>query len=213
MFIGEDVNVTLVGMVWEPTQDVTNDTTLFYDTFVNGMLEASGNFSLADVDRELPSELFCGTVSGDAKGTTTITVVLSLDDVIYDDPPAENSYQTYAPGLSIIPLIIVLVLAMTTRMVEFSLYMGVFVGACIISGNINDGFTSTLDTYILGALADADHVYVILFTLFLSGLVGMMVRLLSSTLWCSRCTLYNVSDFSTIIMNLVYVYNSKSQVV
>ena len=182
MFTGEEVNVTLEGMVWEPKQNATNDTTLFYDTFVNGMLEDSGNFSLADVGRELPSELFCGTVSSGTKGTTTITVVLSLDDVIYDDPPAENSYQTYAPGLSIVPLLIVLILAMTTRMVEFSLYMGVFVGACIISGNINDGFTSTLDTYILGALADADHVYVILFTLFLSGLVGMMVRILSSPL-------------------------------
>jgi hypothetical protein len=184
MFIGEGVNVTLVGITWEPKENVTNDTTLFFDTFVNGALAASGNFSLADVGRELPSELFCGTVSSSVKGTTTITVILSLDDVIYDDPPAENSFQTYSPGLSIVPLIIILILAMMTRMVEFSLYMGVFVGACIINGNINKGFTSTLDTYILGALADADHVYVILFTLFLSGLVGMMVRLFFAILMC-----------------------------
>ena len=61
--------------------------------------------------------------------------------------------------------------------VEFSLFSGVFVGACMVAGNINEGFKRTLDTYILEAVADPDHVYVILFTLFLSGLVSMMVRI------------------------------------
>lgn len=61
-------------------------------------------------------------------------------------------------------------------MVEFSLFFGVFVGACIVAGNVNEGFKRTLDTYILEALADEDHVYVILFTLFLSGMVGMMQK-------------------------------------
>jgi Na+/H+ antiporter NhaC len=46
----------------------------------------------------------------------------------------------------------------------------------MVSGNIKDGFKTTLDTYILGALADIGHVYVILFSLFLSGLVGMMEK-------------------------------------
>jgi Na+/H+ antiporter NhaC len=46
----------------------------------------------------------------------------------------------------------------------------------MVEGEINNGFKTTLDTYILGALADVDHVYVILFTLFLSGLVGMMQK-------------------------------------
>ncbi len=49
-------------------------------------------------------------------------------------------------------------------------------GACMIAGNINDGFKSTLDTYILGAINDEGHVFVVLFTLFLSGMVGMMQK-------------------------------------
>lgn len=50
-------------------------------------------------------------------------------------------------------------------------------GACIVAGNINDGFKTTLSRYIVEAVGDTDHVYVILFTLILSGLVGMMVRI------------------------------------
>jgi hypothetical protein len=172
MFIGETVNVTLEGIEWAPKENITNGTTVFYETYVNGVIQASGNYSLADVGRELPTSGFAGTVKSDVKGTTSITVVLTLDGAESD---TGGEYNTYAKGVAIVPLIIVLLLAMTTRMVEFSLFTGVFVGACIINGNLNEGFKRTLDKYILEALADVDHVYVILFTLFLSGLVGMMV--------------------------------------
>jgi Na+/H+ antiporter NhaC len=60
--------------------------------------------------------------------------------------------------------------------VELSLFTCVFVGACIIAGNLKDGFKDTLAVYLLGALFDEDHCYVVLFTLFLSGLVGMIER-------------------------------------
>jgi Na+/H+ antiporter NhaC len=62
------------------------------------------------------------------------------------------------------------------RQVEFSLYSGVFVGACIVSGNISDGFKSSLENHFLNAIADVDHAYVYLFTFFLSGVVAMMEK-------------------------------------
>jgi Na+/H+ antiporter NhaC len=73
-------------------------------------------------------------------------------------------------------LVIVLLLAVTTNMVELSLYSAILVGGCMVTGNLIDGFKSSLDTYLLNAVADVGHVYVILFTLFLSGMVGMMQR-------------------------------------
>ena len=51
---------------------------------------------------------------------------------------------------------------------EFSLLSAIFVGACMIEGNIIDGFKETLENYLLNAVADAGHAYVILFSLFLS---------------------------------------------
>lgn len=59
---------------------------------------------------------------------------------------------------------------------ELSLFSGIFVGACIVAGEINQGFKDTVEDYILNALADVGHGYVYLFTFFLSGLVAMLER-------------------------------------
>ena len=64
----------------------------------------------------------------------------------------------------------------TLPQVEVSLFSCIFVGACIVAGSLRDGFKDSLSVYLLGALFDEDHVLVILFTLFLSGLVGMMEK-------------------------------------
>ena len=53
-------------------------------------------------------------------------------------------------------------------MVELSLFSGIFVGACMVAGNIKDGFKETLDEYLLKAIVNEDHAYVYLFTLFLA---------------------------------------------
>lgn len=53
---------------------------------------------------------------------------------------------------------------------------GVFVGACMVTGNIKDGFINLLSVYILGALADEGHGYVYLFTFFLAGVVALMEK-------------------------------------
>ena len=54
------------------------------------------------------------------------------------------------------------------RQVEFSLLSAIFVGACMIEGNIIDGFKETLENFLLNAVADIWHGYVVLFSLFLS---------------------------------------------
>lgn len=62
------------------------------------------------------------------------------------------------------------------KQVELSLGMGVFTGACMVTGTIAAGFRSTLDVYILEALASVDHGYVFLFILFMAGLVGLIEK-------------------------------------
>jgi len=46
----------------------------------------------------------------------------------------------------------------------------------MVTGTVVDGFKTTLDTYILEALASVDHAFVYLFTLFLSGMVGQIQK-------------------------------------
>ena len=200
-FRNELTQVSLKDVTWTANDDsaATNNnstTTLIWETLVDDTVVDSGEVSLEDVGRELPTEFEAGEVQ--VSSDVTITVRLTLDGSTTE---VASSYQTYRPGVSLIPLLLVLVLSMTTHMVrsvvvaycfvpdtschfhislrvqvEVSLFATIFVGACIITGSLVDGFKTSLDTYILGALADTDHGYVYLFTLFLAGLVGMMEK-------------------------------------
>jgi Na+/H+ antiporter NhaC len=105
--------------------------------------------------------------------TATIEVVLEMDGT---SQSITGSYQVYAAGVSVIPLVFILVMAMTTQMVEMALFLGILIASCIISGSLSDGFKNALSVFLIDALSDPSHVYVILFTVFLSGSVGMMQK-------------------------------------
>lgn len=60
--------------------------------------------------------------------------------------------------------------------VELALGLGIFCGACMVTGTLTAGFREMLDVYILQALANEDHGYVYLFILFMAGLVGLMEK-------------------------------------
>ena len=161
------------GLTWNEQVFVLNSTnTLIWTMFVDGVQQATGTVDLND-SRQLPSEINAGNATVSSTGTHTIEVVVVLDDV---ETIGSRQYQSFNKGASFAPLVVVLVFAMTTHMVELSLGLGVFVGACMVTGSIVDGFKATLDTYILEALASIDHGFVYLFALFMSGMVGMLER-------------------------------------
>lgn len=89
----------------------------------------------------------------------------AAEDAVFDD-----SFE------SLVPLIVVLFMGMTTGMVELTLFFGIFVGACMVKGNVEEGFKSTLETYILNALEDIWHGYVYLFTFFIAGFTAMLQK-------------------------------------
>ena len=82
--------------------------------------------------------------------------------------------------LSLAPPILAILLALVLRQVFLALLGGVWLGAWIVEGGSFAGFflggLRTLDRYIVGALADSDHVAIILFSLMLGGMVGVMSR-------------------------------------
>ncbi|HUH13580.1 MAG TPA: Na+/H+ antiporter NhaC family protein [Longimicrobiales bacterium] len=82
------------------------------------------------------------------------------------------------PGwLSLLPPVAAIAFALIFREVVISLFAGVWLGALFLSGWDPLAATlSSVDTHILGALADADHISIILFTLLLGGMVGVMSR-------------------------------------
>jgi Na+/H+ antiporter NhaC len=106
-------------------------------------------------------------------GTASIEVTLQIDGY---SASTGGDFQVYGAGVSIIPLLFVLGMALTTHMVELSLFGGIWLGASIIAGSLAQGFRDTVTVYIPDNLAEWGHVAVILFTVFLSGAVGMMQK-------------------------------------
>jgi hypothetical protein len=149
VFTDDLVRVSVNDITWEPIE-ASNSTkvapVIFWTTSVNGKELANGNLSVADADFLLPSSIDVGTVPVAARGRVTITVTLELNGKV---TTIERSLQSFPAGVAIIPLILVLILAMTTQMVEFSLFACVFVGSCIVEGEVNNGFKRTLDKYLL----------------------------------------------------------------
>lgn len=112
VFTDEPTLVTVTGLEWG--EDTSTVTTLTYETFVNGKSKASGSIDL-DADEGLPGSVEAGEVFVNDRGTTSFRVVLTSGD-----SSSENSadFQAFGNGVAIIPLLVVLGLAVTTRMVR-----------------------------------------------------------------------------------------------
>lgn len=82
------------------------------------------------------------------------------------------------PGwLSIVPPLLAIFLALVIRQVLVSLAAGIFVGAIILYDY--NPFTALLrftDTIIINSLIDADHMFIIVFTLMIGGVVGVISK-------------------------------------
>ncbi len=91
---------------------------------------------------------------------------------------SENVNIRAIPGfLSLLPPLIAIILALITRQVIIALFCGIWLGATIVFGyNPLIGFLRTLDHYVINALADAEHVYILVFSLALGGMVGVISR-------------------------------------
>ncbi|MEM9996164.1 MAG: Na+/H+ antiporter NhaC family protein [Bacteroidota bacterium] len=82
--------------------------------------------------------------------------------------------------LSVLPAVIAIGAALVFRQVIAALFVGVWAGAWLVTGDPAlgwfTGLLATIETYILAALADADHAAIILFSLMIGGLVGVIQK-------------------------------------
>jgi Na+/H+ antiporter NhaC len=69
-------------------------------------------------------------------------------------------------------------LALITKQVLLSLFCGIWLGAVFTLGVYNPftGFLRTVDTYLIRAITDPDHMSIVLFTMTLGGMVGIVSR-------------------------------------
>eukprot|EP00934_Nitzschia_sp_Nitz4_P006005 Nitzschia sp. Nitz4//scaffold9_size221794//103683//106193//NITZ4_001350-RA/size221794-snap-gene-0.101-mRNA-1//1//CDS//3329561013//5995//frame0 len=173
LFTDDEMYVAVEGLEWDISSGNGTDETLTCETLVDGELVATETMSLADVGRTLPSSMDCGTAKVSKGGRHTIEVVFRLDG---SETSTSLDAEAYGAGVAIFPLLVILLFAILTNMVEFSLYAGIFVGSCIVNGELIAGFKNSFENYILNALADVGHAYVYLFSFFLAAVVAMMEK-------------------------------------
>ncbi len=90
---------------------------------------------------------------------------------------AQDGAASTMGWVSILPPVVAIGLALLLRQVLIALLAGVWLGATLIAGgNALTGLLRTLDSYIVKALADPDHVAVVVFSLLLGGMVGVITR-------------------------------------
>lgn len=111
----------------------------------------------------------------------TIPLILVLSVILLYIFPVSGDMPLW---LSILPPLIAIVMALVVKEVISSLFFGVLTGAFIMAlygGHcpakaLGGGLLRTVDTYVVGALFEYEHIQIIVFTL----VIGGMVRLLTA---------------------------------
>lgn len=78
---------------------------------------------------------------------------------------------------SLLPALVAIALALALREVVLALFGGIWLGAWMVyGGNPFAAFLRVVDTYLLNAYADRDHLHIVLFSLLLGGMIGLITR-------------------------------------
>ncbi len=89
----------------------------------------------------------------------------------------EGTLRVLPAWWSVVPPLLAIVLALALRQVLLALFFGIWGGCWMLFGG--DPFSAGLravDTYLLNAYADTDHLHIVLFSFLLGGLVGLISR-------------------------------------
>lgn len=131
--------------------------------------------TIIDADSNIVNEYsFEGT---NFKRDVTLHHSGSYKIVVTDAQTLSEEIRIIPGWLSIVPPLLAIFLALFIRQVLVSLAAGIFVGAIILYDY--NPFTALLrftDTFIINSLIDPDHMFIIVFTLMIGGVVGVISK-------------------------------------
>lgn len=167
---------------------------------VGGQLALTRNEYRTDLPLELEHGVFEGRLRLDRTGSVEIQA-----------GEEKATVRVIAGWLSLLPPLMAIVLALTVRQVLLSLLSGIWLGATILQGGLFAGYQSTLDHFLVKSLANEDHVYILLFTLLLGGLVSLISRsggMLGMVDWIARYAKgYRSSQVATWFMGVAIFFD------
>lgn len=152
------------------------------------------SFDISDVrdaGLKTPSlDSFCSKIDNVSLKTLSrygsIKLVLSLSTSPFQENPSgfesgsytfsDNGYTFAIPAwLSILPSICTIILAILLKQSLLAIFAGAWVGTTLLyHGNPLIGFFRTLDTTLIRGISSPDHACVLLFCLFIGGMIGVL---------------------------------------
>ena len=104
-----------------------------------------------------------------------VMLVLALPILVFADEEAEELPALYATWWSVLPPLVAIILALITKEVYSSLFLGVLVGGILYAGADLAGILNhVLIDGMVGSLSDSWNVGILFFLVFLGILVAMM---------------------------------------
>lgn len=99
--------------------------------------------------------------------------------LLVDGQEVASTAQTILPAwMSLLPVIIAIAAALLLRQVIPAIFLGLWAGASLVYGlsltAVWYGLLDSVSLYVLSALADEDHMSIIIFSLMIGGLVGII---------------------------------------
>lgn len=99
---------------------------------------------------------------------------------VQQDTDNQLSTKNIPLWVCLIPPLVAIILALLFREVLTSLFVGIWIGAFILSGlameSVFSSFFTTLDKYIVSAITDPDHIAVIVFSMLIGGMVAIISK-------------------------------------
>jgi hypothetical protein len=152
-----------------------------YDFYDPTHVYAQGTFDKSNEDGELQSEAALEGFVFEETGAYYLSVHIGdpsqRDTSVADGPLPDATIQCLHGWLTLIPVILLILIALLTKQVLTALFCGVFLSATFINFyNPLTGFLRATDYYMVEALSDPEHNKVLLFTWFLAGLIALIQR-------------------------------------
>lgn len=142
--------------------DLANQTPVIYKAMVDDKTAISG----VALTKDLQTIKFAIPHSGTNK------IVISIGN-----HSAETRLRCIPGWLSVLPPIFAIILALLTREVITSLFLGIWLGSTLVFDySPFFGFLRALDKYLLNALADSAHSAIVIFSICLGGMIGIINR-------------------------------------
>lgn len=169
----ETPDVLLDGVGFAATISVT-DAHGRIDTSANGELRFTG-FTVDGATHALLRNGVFSTKTAEVRGSGQRTLRAELASTAGGS--GTRSVRVIPGLLSVLPPLLAIVLALLIRQVVVALVAGIWLGATFIYGyDPFAGFLHVLDVYIVGALADKQHISIIAFSMLFGGMVGVMSK-------------------------------------